>query len=125
MQTIAVLGGDGIGPEITQAALTVMTALRPDLNYRERLVGAAALQRGMPSLPHETRELCDESASILFGSVGGLITTPSTEDRPERALLPFVATTSYSQIYGPSEYFLDWRTPRPSSQNSCVDSIYS
>jgi 3-isopropylmalate dehydrogenase len=87
MQTVAVLGGDGVRPEITQSALAVLVALRPDLNYQMGLVGAAALQKGLPALPDDTRALCDQSAAILFGSVGGHVQSSPALDRPERALL--------------------------------------
>jgi 3-isopropylmalate dehydrogenase len=76
--TIAVLPGDGIGPEVTHAALAVMRAVRPDLEYVEAKVGAAALEAGLPPLPDETRALCDRSAAILFGAVG----SPLYDDRP-------------------------------------------
>lgn len=87
-QTIAVLAGDGIGPEITQAAVEILSELRPDLNYRTALVGAAAMERGLPSLPNEARALCDASKAILFGSVGGKANSSGlTADRPEQALI--------------------------------------
>ena len=87
MTTIAVLGGDGIGPEVTSAALRVLKKVRPDLEYVEAVCGAAALQAGLPALPDETKQLCDRSAAILFGAVG----LPEYEgrklaDRPEYAL---------------------------------------
>ncbi len=67
---IAVLPGDGIGPEVTHAAVGVLRAARPGLACEEGIVGAAALARDLPPLPQETRELCDRSDAILFGSVG-------------------------------------------------------
>ncbi len=67
---IAVLPGDGIGPEVTRAAVRVLRGVRPDLDAREALVGGAALAAGLPPLPDETRALCDRSDAILFGSVG-------------------------------------------------------
>lgn len=87
MTTIAVLGGDGIGPEVTRAALRVLQHVRPDLEYVEAPCGAAALRAGQPALPPATAELCSRSAAILFGAVG----LPEYEgrklqDRPEYAL---------------------------------------
>ncbi|MGB6517144.1 MAG: 3-isopropylmalate dehydrogenase [Candidatus Cybelea sp.] len=67
---IAVLPGDGIGPEVTHAAVGVLRAARPGLECEEGTVGAAALARGLAPLPQATRELCDRSDAILFGSVG-------------------------------------------------------
>jgi 3-isopropylmalate dehydrogenase len=86
-ETIAVLPGDGIGPEVTHAALHVLQTVRGDLDCVEADVGGAALARGLAALPSQARELCDRSAAILFGSVG----LPEYEgkpllERPEYAL---------------------------------------
>ena len=84
---IAVLPGDGIGPEVTRAAARVLQLVRPDLECNEGLVGGAALGRGLAALPPDTQKLCDSSDAILFGSVG----LPEYEgkpllERPEYAL---------------------------------------
>ena len=68
--TVAVLPGDGIGPEVTRAAVRVLRRVRPDVECLEAPVGGAALERGLPALPEPTRALCERSAGILFGSVG-------------------------------------------------------
>ncbi|HVA33381.1 MAG TPA: isocitrate/isopropylmalate family dehydrogenase, partial [Candidatus Baltobacteraceae bacterium] len=47
-----------------------MQSVRPDVECVEGAVGGAALRQGLPALPDATRELCDRSAAILFGSVG-------------------------------------------------------
>jgi 3-isopropylmalate dehydrogenase len=75
---VALLPGDGIGPEVIAAAAQVLRHVRPDLECEEGLVGGAALSRGWPALPDDTRALCDRSAAILFGSVG----LPEYEGRP-------------------------------------------
>ncbi len=85
--TVAVLPGDGIGPEVTRAAVRVLRAVRPDLDCVETRVGAAALRAGEPALPDAARALCDRSDAVLFGSVG----LPEYEakpmaERPEYAL---------------------------------------
>jgi 3-isopropylmalate dehydrogenase len=67
---VAVLPGDGIGPEVTYAAARVLRCVRPDVECTEALVGGAALAQGLSALPAETRELCERSDAILFGSVG-------------------------------------------------------
>ena len=67
---VAVLPGDGIGPEVVAAAVRVLRAVRPDLACIEGAVGGAALALGLPALPDATRALCDGSDAILFGSVG-------------------------------------------------------
>jgi 3-isopropylmalate dehydrogenase len=85
---IAVLPGDGVGPEITRAAVRVLATVRPDLECVEAVVGAGALEAGLPALPDEARSLCERSDAILFGSVG----LPKYDgkplpERPEYALL--------------------------------------
>jgi 3-isopropylmalate dehydrogenase len=70
MARVAVLAGDGIGPEVTRAGVAVLRRVRPDVECLEGLAGGAALALGLPALPQESRELCDASDAILFGSVG-------------------------------------------------------
>ncbi len=70
MPSIAVLGGDGIGPEIIREALRVLVKVRPDVTCVEAPVGGAALDMGLPPLPEATLELCKRSDAILFGAVG-------------------------------------------------------
>jgi 3-isopropylmalate dehydrogenase len=68
--TIALLPGDGVGPEVTRAAAAILQRLRPDVECIEAPVGGDALRQGLPAFPDATRALCDRSAAILFGSVG-------------------------------------------------------
>lgn len=89
---IAVIPGDGIGPEIIDAALEVMTRAGEkagqSFTFEKHLAGGAALDaHGIP-LPDETLRACLESDSVLLGAVGG----PKWDVlpghlRPERALL--------------------------------------
>ncbi|WP_249961886.1 3-isopropylmalate dehydrogenase [Histophilus somni] len=92
--TIAVLSGDGIGPEIMAEAIKVLDAVQKKynfkLNYRTFDVGGIAIDNHGTPLPTSTLNGCEESDAILFGSVGG----PKWEhlppnQQPERgALLP-------------------------------------
>jgi 3-isopropylmalate dehydrogenase len=80
---IAVLAGDGIGPEIIAQALKVLRALGEDFEVEEALVGGAAYEaRGHP-LPDETLALAKASDAVLFGAVGDW-----KYDKLERALRP-------------------------------------
>jgi len=88
MKRIAVLPGDGIGPEVTAEAVRVLTAAVPSVVITEARVGACAIREDGAALPRATRELCEQSDAILFGAVGG----PGFEgrpphERPEAALL--------------------------------------
>jgi 3-isopropylmalate dehydrogenase len=95
MIKIAVLPGDGIGPEVIQASLPVIAAAakkaKLSLDFEEALVGGAAYDKTGHPLPQATIDLCDKAAAIYFGAVGGpkydKIADPNL--RPERgALLP-------------------------------------
>lgn len=92
MVKIAVLPGDGIGPEVTAQALLVLEALKNKYNLEytleQALAGGAAIDaKGVP-LPLETKELLTASEAILLGAVGG----PKWDSvpaaiRPEKGLL--------------------------------------
>ncbi|WP_372677247.1 3-isopropylmalate dehydrogenase [Desulfosarcina sp.] len=94
MFKIAVLPGDGIGPEVMEEALKVLAAAQEtfgfQLTYTPADVGGIAIDRHGRALPDGTLRLCEASDAILFGSVGG----PKWEklppaQQPERgALLP-------------------------------------
>lgn len=92
MHRIAVLPGDGIGPEVMKEALKVLEAVREKFDFRFACqvadVGGCAIDRCGLALPPETLALCENSGAILFGSVGG----PKweklpPEKQPERAAL--------------------------------------
>ena len=68
--TIAVLKGDGIGPEVTEAALSVLGACVP-LRVREAPIGGAAIDATGDPLPPATLETCLRSEAVLLGAVGG------------------------------------------------------
>ena len=86
---IAVLAGDGIGPEVTREAVKVLQALDlADLSVTEALVGGAAWRATGHPLPPETLALARASDAILFGAVGD----PACDGldralRPEQAIL--------------------------------------
>ena len=82
---IAFLPGDGVGPEVTRAALRVLEACVPH-ETREGLVGGAAIDATGDPLPPETVAICQESEVVFLGAVGG----PKWEAgavRPEQGLL--------------------------------------
>jgi 3-isopropylmalate dehydrogenase len=76
---VAVLPGDGIGPEVTGAALRVLQACLP-VEVREAPVGGTALEETGDPLPAETLAACRDCDAVLLGAVGG----PAWEDRPVR-----------------------------------------
>lgn len=90
---IALLPGDGIGPEIIKQALRVTQAVSNrfghQLKYREALVGAAAIDVTGDPYPAETHQICMQSDAVLFGAIGDLKydNDPNAEVRPEQGLL--------------------------------------
>ncbi len=89
---IAVLPGDGIGPEITQEALRVLQRLAAqghfELSLEEAPVGGAGYRSSGHPLPEATLKLAQDSESILFGAVGDFsLDTLPRELRPEQAIL--------------------------------------
>jgi 3-isopropylmalate dehydrogenase len=89
---IAVLPGDGIGPEVTQQAVRVLEAVTAaagyDLTTEHGLIGGAAIDAEGSSLPQPTVALCGEADAILLGAVGGpQWSDPEAPVRPEQGLL--------------------------------------
>jgi 3-isopropylmalate dehydrogenase len=91
---IAVLAGDGIGPEVMTESLRVLDAVESKFGFStlrdDRLVGGAAIDDSGHPLPPRTIVSCEQSDAILFGSVGGPKWESMPPDlQPERgALLP-------------------------------------
>jgi len=89
---IAVLPGDGIGPEVTAAAVQVLERLRQDFGLKIEMetapVGGAAYDLRKHPLPETTLKLAKQADAVLLGAVGGTqYDTLPRELRPERALL--------------------------------------
>jgi 3-isopropylmalate dehydrogenase len=89
--SIAVLGGDGIGPEVTGQAVRVLRAVGTRFGHlfqtTERLVGLSAVQQEGAAISEETMTLCKQSDAILFGAVGGTAPgDPGNPQQPEYAL---------------------------------------
>lgn len=89
---IASLPGDGIGPEVTAVALTVLDKVAAryghQLEVEEGLVGAAAIDRHGNPLPEQTLEICARADAILLGAIGDpRFSGAGTAVRPEQGLL--------------------------------------
>lgn len=90
--TIAVLPGDGIGPEVAHEAVRVLRAIGErfdhEFTFEEALVGGAAIDATGTALPAETLSLCREADAILLAAVGGpKWDDPLAKVRPEQGLL--------------------------------------
>jgi 3-isopropylmalate dehydrogenase len=89
---VAVLPGDGIGPEVTAEAVKVLKAveevLGPMFRFQTALIGGAALDATAVPLPAETISVCNNAQAILLGAVGGpQWDNKRPELRPEQGLL--------------------------------------
>ena len=88
MTKIAVLPGDGIGPEIVAEAVKVLNALDLNLEMETAPVGGAAYEAAGHPLPEATLKLAMESDAVLFGAVGDWkYDTLERRLRPEQAIL--------------------------------------
>jgi 3-isopropylmalate dehydrogenase len=89
---IAVLAGDGIGPEVTDQAVRVLAAIAGraghSFGFEPALLGGAAIDATGEALPAATLDLCRRSDAILMGAVGGpRWSGPQATVRPEQGLL--------------------------------------
>lgn len=88
MKKIAVLPGDGIGPEIVAQALKVLKALDLELQMEEAPIGGAGYEAAGDPLPEATLKLAQVSDAVLLGAVGDWkYDTLPRDMRPERGLL--------------------------------------
>lgn len=91
--TIAVLPGDGIGPEVTDQAIKALKAIASEFDhtfvFKQADVGAIAIDKTGNPLPEKTLDLCEKSDAVLFGSIGHpkYDNDPSAKIRPEQGLL--------------------------------------
>ncbi len=90
--TVALIKGDGIGPEIIDEAVKVLDAVSVkegfEITYKEALLGGAAIDVTGEPIPEETIEVAKSADAVLFGAIGG----PKWDDlprekRPETGLL--------------------------------------
>ncbi len=89
---IAILAGDGIGPEIVAETVKIIHCLQQDFGFSAELesaaIGGAGYDQSGKPLPEETLEICEQADAVLFGAIGG----PQYDDlerelRPEKGLL--------------------------------------
>jgi 3-isopropylmalate dehydrogenase len=92
-KNIAVLFGDGIGPEVTRQSIKVLQSIAQQFDhqftYTYCLIGADAIEKVGNPLPDKTIEVCLNSDAILFGAIGHLKydNDPEAKVRPEQGLL--------------------------------------
>ncbi len=92
-KSIALLAGDGIGPEVIEQAVKVCNAVAKkfdhDINWIPALTGAVAIDAVGDPYPEETHQICLDADAILFGAIGHprFDNDPSSKIRPEQGLL--------------------------------------
>lgn len=92
-KTIAVLPGDGVGPEVTREAIKILKKVAEKFDhlfvFKEGLIGAVAITQTGDPFPKETRDLCVSVDAILFGAIGDpkFDHDPQAKLRPEQGLL--------------------------------------
>nr|MDQ3395592.1 isocitrate/isopropylmalate family dehydrogenase [Bacteroidota bacterium] len=93
IKNIALLGGDGIGPEVAAQAVKVVNSVGAayghKFNFQEALIGAVAIVETGNPFPEETLQRCLSSDAILFGAIGHpkYDNDPKAKVRPEQGLL--------------------------------------
>lgn len=91
--TIALLAGDGIGPEVIEQAVKVSNAVAKkfghEIHWKTALTGAAAIDAVGEPYPDETHEICMQADAVLFGAIGDpkYDNDPTARVRPEQGLL--------------------------------------
>ena len=117
-KNIAVIKGDGIGPEIVSQAVLVLESVAAKYNhhftYREVLAGGAALDACGVPLPEETVKVCRESDAVLLGAMGG----PKWDVlpghlRPEKGLLGLRSALGLFANIRPSVLFSELAVASP------------
>ncbi len=90
---IAILAGDGIGPEVTNQAIKILRAIGEvydhDFVFEEALVGAEAMEKTGNPLPKQTLNLCKNTDAVILGAVGDpkIDSDAEAQVRPEQGLL--------------------------------------
>jgi 3-isopropylmalate dehydrogenase len=111
-KNIAVLAGDGIGPEVMRSALFVLNKIsdlyQHKFSFQEGLVGGAAYDVYGQHFPEETRELCQGSDAILFGSVGGPVAEahlPKWQNCEAKSLLSIRKSFKFNANFRPARVY--------------------
>jgi 3-isopropylmalate dehydrogenase len=117
MSNIAVLAGDGIGPEVMVEAKKVLKTIaekfKLTINTKDYDVGGAAIDIHGNALPDETMQGCQQADAILFGSVGG----------PKWANLPPTEQPERCALLGLRGHFDLFCNMRPATLNSALSSL--
>ncbi|HVV68993.1 MAG TPA: 3-isopropylmalate dehydrogenase [Gammaproteobacteria bacterium] len=111
-KTIAVLAGDGIGPEVMSQAIRVLNTIADKFNHHftliEGAIGGAAFDKYNQHFPQETKQICEQSDAILFGSVGGPVKDahlPKWQNCEKNSLLSLRKTLNLNANLRPAQIY--------------------
>ena len=114
IKTIAILPGDGIGPEVMSQAIRVLKKIEEKFNHQfkltEGLIGGSAFEKYASHFPETTKFICQNSDAILFGSVGGPITEshfPKWKDCEKNSILALRKAFQFSSNIRPAKVFAE------------------
>ena len=115
---LVVLPGDGIGTEVTAAALQVLQVVAERFGHQlvldEQLIGGIAMDERGSSLPDETKVACMSADAVLLGAVGGpKWDDPNAPDRPEKGLLGIRKAMQLYANLRPVQIFPELRDASP------------
>src|SRR6185437_4444252 len=92
-KNIAVLPGDGVGPEVIEQAKNILQTIAEKFGhtfiFKQELIGAVAIDKKGNPYPEEIQKICKNSDAILFGEIGNpkFDNDPTAKVRPEQGLL--------------------------------------
>lgn len=125
---LAVIKGDGIGPDIVEQAIKVLDKVGSKYNhtfkYTEVLAGGVAIDATGEPLPQETIDICKASDSVILGAVGGWQWDHLPGDkRPEKALLGLRAALGLYANIRPAKMFKELKAACPIKDEVIGDSL--
>ncbi len=125
IKTIAIIRGDGIGPEIMEQAVSVLDKISKKFshkfNYVDTPMGGEAIDRFDDPLPQSSLDTCHSADSVLLSAVGGpKWDAVAKEKRPERGLLRLRAGMGLFSNLRPAKIFSELRDASP-LKSSIVD----
>ena len=125
---IAVLPGDGIGPEVTQQAIKVLDKVSKvygfNVEYSYADIGGIAIDKTGEPLPSETLELCKSSDAVLLGAVGGeKWDALPLNKRPEAGLLAIRSGLGVFANLRPAKIFPPLKNSSPLKDRVIGDSL--
>lgn len=128
MYEIAVMPGDGIGPEVVKQAIKVLDKLSEkcgfQLQYRYADIGGIAIDKSGEPLPDETLQICKASDAVLLGAVGGYKWDNLPGDkRPEAGLLGIRAGLGLFANYRPAVIYAPLKNASPLKDRITKDGL--